>query len=208
MSAAPRGPLTRAFYALHHRAIERPRDARVVDGLARQVGQAGSLLDVGVSHGRIARDVGARVGASRVEGVDVKLPERCAVPARLYDGERLPFEADAFDAALLSDMLHHAARPAALLREALRVARVLAIKDHVRFGPVSGAVLWGMDVVGNGGNGIAVRGTYFTLPEWIALVEGAGGKVTRLEWPLRIHDAPFRWLTPDALQLVMRVERA
>jgi SAM-dependent methyltransferase len=139
-----KGPLSRAFYALHHRAIERPRDLRVIEGLARQVGRARSLLDVGVSHGRIAREVGARVGASRVEGVDVKLGEACAVPARLYDGERLPFEADEFEAAILSDMLHHAERPAALLREALRVARVLAIKDHVRFGPVSGAVLWGM----------------------------------------------------------------
>lgn len=202
---APRG--LRAFYALHHRLVEVPRDERVVSGLARALGPAASVLDVGCSHGRIGRAVAERVGAT-VRGVDVKLAERCAIPAERYDGEHLPFDDDAFEGALLSDVLHHAERPDVLLREALRVARRVAIKDHVRFGPVSARVLHLMDVVGNTGNGIAVRAAYLSLPEWLSLARGAGGAVTWMEWPLRIHDLPFRLLAPDALQVLLRVERA
>ncbi len=196
-----------AFYAAHHHLIELPRDERVVAALTRCVGRAESLLDVGCSHGRLARDVAARVGATHVRGVDVRVPAGCAIDADVYDGHHLPFGDASFDAVLLSDVLHHAEEPEALLGEALRVARrVVAVKDHCAFGPASRAMLTTMDVVGNGASDIVVRGRYLSMPEWVALAHQARARVARLEWPLRIHDAPFRWVAPDALQLALALE--
>ncbi|WP_437916867.1 methyltransferase domain-containing protein [Sorangium sp. So ce302] len=200
--------LGRALFSLHHRLVHVPRVGRVARALAAQVGPAASLLDVGAGDGTVALEVARLVGALRVVGVDVKARPGAALPVIGYDGERLPFPDAAFEAVLLSDVLHHAARPGALLAEALRVAsRVVALKDHFRFGPVSERVLLWMDLAGNAAPGVEVRGTYFTPGELVALVRGAGGRITGLEWPLRIHDLPFRLVTQDRLQFAARIER-
>ena len=49
----------------------------------------------------------------------------------LYDGKRLPFEDDSFDAVLLMFVLHHAEDAGAVLREARRVSRdrVIVLED-------------------------------------------------------------------------------
>ncbi|WP_437737891.1 class I SAM-dependent methyltransferase [Sorangium sp. So ce1335] len=201
--------LEHALFSLHHRLVHVPRVGRVARALAAQVGRAASLLDVGAGDGTVALSVARRVGAQRVVGVDVKARPGAALPVAAYDGERLPFPDGAFEAVLLSDVLHHCARPGALLAEALRVAsRVVAVKDHFRFGPVSEKVLLWMDLVGNAAPGVEVRGTYFTPGELVELVHGAGGRITGLEWPLRIHDLPFRLVTQDRLQFAARIERA
>jgi hypothetical protein len=94
-----------------------------------------------------------------------------------------------------------------VLAETLRVAsRVVAIKDHFRFGYVSDKILLLMDVIGNASPAVEVRGTYFAPGEWVELVTKAGGRFTGLEWPLQIHDYPFRLITQDELQFAARVE--
>lgn len=202
-------PAARALFALHHRAVHVPRVERVTRALAAQIGRAASLLDVGCGDGTVAQGIGAAIGASRLAGVDVLVRPHAAIPVTPYDGERLPFPDGAFEAVVLSDVLHHCASPVTVLREALRVAaRVVAIKDHFRFGSLSGAILLAMDQVGNAGPGVLVRGTYFSAGEWIALVRDAGGRITGLEWPLRIHDLPFRLITQDRLQFAAKIEHA
>mgnify|MGYP001578296030 CR=1 FL=1 len=63
------------------------------------------------------------------------------------------------------------ADPAALLSEGLRVARrALALKDHFRFGYLSGKLLTWMDVVGNASSGVEVTGRYLSPQEWVELV--------------------------------------
>jgi SAM-dependent methyltransferase len=201
--------LQSALLSYHRQAIHVPRVGRVARALAAQIGRADSLLDVGAGDGAVALDVSRRVGAGRVAGVDVKLRPGAAIEVIAHDGERLPFPDGAFEAVLLSDVLHHAARPGALLAEGLRVAsRVVAIKDHFQFGPLSGKVLLLMDLVGNAAARVEVRGAYFTPAGFVDLVGAAGGRITGLEWPLRIHDLPFRLVTQDRLQFAARVERA
>jgi hypothetical protein len=39
------------------------------------------------------------------------------------------------------------------------------------------------------------------------MVAAAGGRFTGLEWPLQIHDFPFRLVTQDRLQFAAAVER-
>jgi SAM-dependent methyltransferase len=200
----------RALLDLHHRRVRLPRAARVATALAAQIGRAEAVLDVGCDDGRVLCEVAARVGARRVVGVDVHVNAAArerGIEVVPYDGEALPFPDRSFDAVLLADVLHHCAHPQAVLREALRVARrVVAVKDHFEFGPVSHALLEVMDRVGNAAHEVAVRATYFTPGDFSRLVERAGGRVRGLWWPLRIHDLPFRLVTQDRLQFAARIE--
>jgi SAM-dependent methyltransferase len=200
--------LKQALFDAHRRRISAPRLVRVTRALAAQIGEARSLLDVGCADGTVAQSVAASVGATRVAGVDVHVQPAPVIEVTPYDGRRLPFPDGAFEAVTISDVLHHCEDPAAVLREALRVAaRVVAIKDHFRFGPVSEKILLWMDLVGNAGHGVLVRGTYFSPGEWAAMVAGAGGRFTGMEWPLQIHDYPFRALTGDHLQFAAAIHR-
>ncbi len=198
-----------ALFDLHHHQVHVPRVQRVARSLGAQIGEARSLLDVGAGDGTVARMIAAHVGAEQVAGADVKVRPEAAIEVFSYDGEHLPFPDGAYEAVVLSDVLHHCEHPLTVLREALRVAsRVVAIKDHFRFGKVSEAILLAMDLVGNAAPGVLVRGTYFSAAEWAALVRDAGARFTGLDWPLRIHDLPWRLVTWDHLQFTGRIERA
>ncbi|MDI1435339.1 MULTISPECIES: methyltransferase domain-containing protein [Polyangium] len=199
--------IQKALFALHRRAVTLPRAERITDALAALAGPAQSLLDVGAGDGAIAAAIGERVGANRVAGVDVLVRPRTVIEVVPYDGRRLPFPDGAFEIVTISDVLHHCEAPAEVLAECLRVAaRAVIVKDHFRFGPVSQALLLAMDVVGNAEAGVLVRGTYFSPAAWIDMVQAARGRITELRWPLRIHDAPMRFVTRDELQFAARIE--
>jgi SAM-dependent methyltransferase len=201
--------LREALFAYHHRAMHVPRVRRIARALGDQIGRARSLLDVGCGDGTVARQVAERIGAEHVAGVDIKVRPGAAIESLPYDGIHLPFDDEAFEAVIVADVLHHAGDPGAVLRECLRVAsRVVAVKDHFQFGWASEKILLIMDVVGNAAPAVEVRGTYLTPASWIDLVTSAGGRVTALEWPLQIHDYPWRVVTRDALQFAARVEKA
>ncbi len=205
MAAAP---LSEALFAWHRRHVSAPRVTRVAEALARRVGPAASLLDVGAGDGALAAAVANLTGATRVVGVDVLVQPRAAIHVEHYDGTTLPFGDGEIDVVILSDVLHHASHPEQVLREALRVARsAVALKDHFRFGALSAAVLYAMDLTGNAASGVHSPGTYLSAPEWSDLVHRAGGRFASLEWPLRIHDLPFRWITRDEYQFAAALVR-
>ncbi|APR76423.1 Hypothetical protein A7982_01770 [Minicystis rosea] len=197
-----------AIFAVHHRRVHLPRVDRVARALANQIGAARSVLDVGCGDGTVARKIAEAVGADRVAGVDIKVRAEVAIDVTSYDGTHLPFPDRSFDAVVISDVLHHCEDPRAVLREALRVADIVAIKDHFRFGPVSERILLWMDQFGNEPTGVHVRGTYWTPGEWVEMVSACGGRFAKLTWPLQIHDYPFRIVTRDELQFAARIERA
>lgn len=192
---------------LHRIAVQAPRTERLGAALAELTRPAHSLLDVGCGSGEVAREIGARMGASLVEGVDVLVQPEPFIPVTRYDGATLPFPDASFDAVLLSDVLHHAESPRALLAEALRVARAaVVVKDHFAFGPVSRRLLLAMDLAANGFYDIAVRGAYLDPSEWQALFLESGARVARLEWPLHVHAPALRVLAPSRLQFAARLE--
>ncbi len=198
-----------AFYEVHRQAVQVPRATRITDVFVQLGGQADSLLDVGAGNGAIAAEVARRLGASRVAGVDVLVQPATQIEVTSYDGERIPFEDKSFEVVTISDVLHHCAKPREVLRECLRVAaRCVLVKDHFRFGPLSNAMLWALDVVGNAEAGVLVRGTYFSPNEWIEMVQQAGGRIGALEWPMQIHATPLRWVTRDELQFAVRIDKS
>jgi ubiquinone/menaquinone biosynthesis C-methylase UbiE len=101
----------------------------LVRWLEPELAEARSVLDVGTGTGNVAEVLRER--GWQVVPLDVEdLSFSGSVTPLIYDGDRLPFEADAFDATLLSTVLHHADDAGQLLREARRVSgRVIVVED-------------------------------------------------------------------------------
>ena len=88
-----------------------------------------SILDVGSGNGLVAhtlREVGYEV--TPLDVADLSYDD--SVKPVVYDGQKMPFEDNTFDVALLLTVLHHIDEPDAVLRESCRVARrVIVIED-------------------------------------------------------------------------------
>ncbi|MEW5851322.1 MAG: class I SAM-dependent methyltransferase [Myxococcota bacterium] len=199
--------LKQAIFSVHRSQVYEPRNQRVAQGLARQIGQAQSILDVGCGDGSTARMLGELVGATDVRGVEIQIRPDQFIPITPFDGENLPFPDKTFDAVTISDVLHHAGNPGRLLGECVRVARrCVVVKDHFAFGPVSEKLLLVLDMAGNASASVHVRGTYFTPSQWTQMVDQARARIAALEWPFKIHHLPWSILAPSELQFVARLE--
>jgi SAM-dependent methyltransferase len=126
------------------------RKVEVLEDIARPVvGPLASLsvLDVGCGTGTTGRFLMPRVG--RLHGVDIS--EEMLVKAKInvpdadfswYDGEKLPFPDETFDAVVTVCVLHHVpvSRRFKFVSEMIRVARpngVVAIFEHNPFNPLT-----------------------------------------------------------------------
>jgi SAM-dependent methyltransferase len=120
---------------------EHPRLRRVVNRLGedRSVGLvqgvhpllegAIRMVDIGAGTGHVSAGL-ERLGldVTPVDVADFSFVDGLAVT--VYDGERLPFTDDSFDAALLCSVLHHVPDQDGLIAEAARVApRVVVVED-------------------------------------------------------------------------------
>ena len=118
-----RGPRdTRTFYRdtepLDH------VDGAVVDFVAEHAGR--TVLDLGCGIGGYSRalaDRGFTMTALDVVPEYVERARSIGVDADLYGGDRLPLEDGSVDTVIVLEVLEHLEDPAALLREARRVAR-------------------------------------------------------------------------------------
>jgi 2-polyprenyl-3-methyl-5-hydroxy-6-metoxy-1,4-benzoquinol methylase len=116
-------------------------DPALVDFVAERAGRR--VLDLGCGLGGYSRALGERGhDCYALDVVDdyVERARGLGVRADVYDGERLPLDDRAVDTVVLIEVLEHLADPAALLREAARVAResVLVTTPNCTqsFGPV------------------------------------------------------------------------
>jgi ubiquinone/menaquinone biosynthesis C-methylase UbiE len=194
------------FIEFYLRTNTEPRNNRVTESVAAQIGHAESLLDVGCGDGSSTLKVAERVGARRVAGVDVLLRDRTVIDVRPYDGLHLPFGDREFEAVSLIDVLHHCIDPQQVLNECIRVAsRVVVVKDHLAFGPVTRTLLYAMDVFSNRKFAVASPGTYFDLAAWVKMVDTAGARIAAIEWPLPLHGMPWRLVGWPELQFTAKI---
>jgi SAM-dependent methyltransferase len=136
-----------------------------------------SVLDIGTGTGNVAEVLRER--GWNVTPVDIEdLSFIGSVAPLIYDGRRLPFAARAFDAALLSTVLHHAADADRLLRDARRVSRRVIVVEDIHRSRLHRAVCSLLDRLLNlelGGARLAYRSD----AEWRALFQRTGLRVAR-----------------------------
>ena len=196
------------WHATKHVSQRRVRLTNAIVDLAPR--DTRSLLDVGCGDGSMTKEIGDRLGATELRGVDVKLRPGSVIDVRPYDGLTLPFEDACFDLVTIVDVLHHCSDMAAVFAEVMRVVKpsgAVVVKDHFQFGAWSSGVLWAMDMFGNSAFGVKVRGNYLSPPQWVDLVAASGGAIEKLVWPFRIHTAPFHLVARSEYQFLMRVIR-
>jgi SAM-dependent methyltransferase len=153
----------------------RRRALALEPSLERELGGVRSLLDLGTGTGNVAEVLRER--GWDVVAVDVEdLSFIGSVAPLIYDGRQLQFEADAFEATLLSTVLHHAEDAGQLLREARRVSRRVIVVEDVHRNPLHRAVcslldrLLNLELVGG-------RLAYRSDAEWRALFQRTGLRV-------------------------------
>jgi SAM-dependent methyltransferase len=126
-----------------------------------------------------------------IRGIDVLPRDRTHIPVEVFDGRVIPFDDQSFDTVLFSDVLHHTADPAVLLREARRVAlHSVLIKDHNRNGLAAGARLRFMDWVGNARFGVALPYNYWRENQWRTAWQQIGLCPERLITNLGLYPMP------------------
>ncbi|HEY7876767.1 MAG TPA: class I SAM-dependent methyltransferase, partial [Gemmatimonadaceae bacterium] len=178
------------------------------DALRGDTTRAQVFLDVGCGDGRVAALVAAHTGRA-VMGVDPLPRENAVISVAAFDGEHLPFPDDSVAYVTLSDVLHHADDPVALLREGLRVSRHgVILKDHLVRHRGDGLVLRAMDWAGNAPHGVRLVYRYWTEREWWEMAEGSGARVTHWERLRDLYAAPIDWVCGRHLHVVLVMERA
>ena len=195
------------LHVAHQRVFERR-----IQVLARHVAQLlprnASVLDVGAGDGRIALLVMQQRPDVQIRGVDVLARTTSHIPVELFDGTHLPFKDSEFDAAMMVDVLHHAAEQDVLLREIVRVVkRSIVIKDHFVSGLLAQPTLAFMDWVGNARYGVSLPYSYWTPARWADAYRQLDLRVVEQRTSLGLYPWPASMVFERNLHFVTLLER-
>ena len=190
-----------------HGALVFGRRVRVLATALAPLLPAGRSVDVGCGSGAISAAIERLRPDVTPEGFDVLLRPSCAIPARQFDGKRLPLPDASAASVLLVDVLHHAEDPVALLAECARVASVVVVKDHLSRSRVDERVLAFMDWVGNRPHGVVLPYAYFSPGSWERAVTAAGLREEKREAVPGLYPFPFSALFGRGLHFVARLAR-
>jgi len=137
-----------------------------------------SILDVGAGDGSLGLVFQTFRPGTTVFGIEVALRAATRQGVRMvrFDGRSIPFLDGSFDVSLVSNVLHHASDPAALLGEVRRVTRKrIIVKDHLSAGRLDDLKLAALDVLGNLRLGAQVAAVYLTRQRWDELFASLPG---------------------------------
>ncbi|SEO23857.1 Methyltransferase domain-containing protein [Pseudorhodobacter antarcticus] len=192
---------------VHSSAVMKRRVRVLAQALAEMFDSAGTVLDVGCGDGTVALSIEKLKPALEFSGVDVFLRPTVAIPAIVYDGKRIPYEDEAFDYAMIVDVLHHTDDPAAVLAECMRVTRKgVVIKDHLAEGFAARPILRFMDWVGNRGHNVRLPYNYLDKEEWRRVFKQIGSQEINAKVKLGLYPAPFGYLFDRSLHFVARID--
>ena len=151
-----------------------------------------SVLDVGAGSGEMAQAISSFRPELIFSGVDVYIRPKTFIPVVKYDGDRLPFDDDSFDAVITVDVLHHCDDPVAVLKECARVSkRFVIIKDHVSDSVYDEKILAFMDWVGNSAHGVVLPYNYLSTSDWASAFDKAGLKTMQNVNQLNLYPMPL-----------------
>ena len=194
---------------LHEKLVFNRRVEILAGWFARLAPRSARVLDVGCGDGLISAVLQSRRPDLIVTGIDVLPRSHTHVPVDMFDGSTIPFDDQSFDLVLFSDVLHHTADPAILLREARRVSREsVLIKDHNRNGLLAGARLRLMDWVGNARFGVALPYNYWSERQWHDAWREIGLKPEQTVTRIGLYPKPFDWVFGAKLHFITLLKRA
>lgn len=162
--------------------------------LAERLRDGDDVLDVGCGAGQLFRDLGLFRTCGRRVGIDLHTPKvtTSGVEVAAYDGERLPFPNDSFDAVIFAYVLHYLERQHVmrLLAEASRVARrsVFVFEDSLprwnfwyrvrnRMERLKSDILYG-ETGQDRYRGSGTEQMYLTCDGWTSLLETVPGVIS------------------------------
>lgn len=191
-----------------HGRLVHSRRVRVLAGcIAPLLPQGARVLDIGCGDGLLAEHTRQLRPDVTISGLDVLARPATQIPVTLFDGRKVPHADTSFDVALLVDVLHHTDDPRVLLREAMRVARIIVLKDHTLTGWLAGPTLRLMDWTGNAPHGVSMPFNYWTDTQWREAFTVLGLRVTTQETHLGLYPPPLDWLFGRGLHFLARLER-
>jgi SAM-dependent methyltransferase len=194
--------------ALHERLVFGRRVRVLASHFAALIPAQARILDVGCGDGLIDCLIQQQRPDISIEGIDPLVRSRTHIPVRSFDGAKLPYPGASFDAVMFVDVLHHTVDPKALLREAMRVGKIILIKDHIREGFLASGTLRVMDWVGNAHHGVALPYNYWSRSQWREVTDDLGLKATEMRVELALYPPPISWIFDRRLHFVARFERA
>lgn len=193
--------------ALHGKLVFGRRIRTLAAAIADRLPPHARVLDVGCGSGDLAALVMRLRPDVTIEGIDVLVRPGTAIPVHAFDGARIPFADDAFDAAMVVDVLHHTDDPEAVLAEIARVAPLVIVKDHLRDGIAANATLRFMDWVGNAAHGVRLPYNYLSRREWTGIWGRLGLATSRFATRLSLYPRPFSWAFDRGLHFVTVLAR-
>jgi len=183
---------------------------RRVNALASQIQPLlpnGKILDVGTGSGDIASVIQSGRQDVQIYGVDVLVRGAHAIQTVEFDGYRLPFADQSFDAIMIVDVLHHTDDFVAVLQECARVSPVIIIKDHFQANPIDYLMLRTLDWVGNASHGVRLPYNYFTRSQWENAIDAIKGAEThRQESVYNLYPFPFQKIIGERIQFISKIE--
>jgi len=192
---------------IHGKLVFGRRVRRLAAALVDRLPADARVLDVGCGSGDLAALVMQLRPDVTIEGIDVLVRPGTAIPVHAYDGQHIPFPDNAFDAAIVIDVLHHTDDPQAVLAEIARVAPVVVIKDHLRDGLLANATLRFMDWVGNAAHGVRLPYNYLSRREWSGIWQALGLRTSAFATRLSLYPRPASWLFDRGLHFVTILSR-
>jgi SAM-dependent methyltransferase len=192
---------------IHGGYVHRRRVEVLAGHLAGLMPEGAEVLDVGCGDGMLAAVIKERRPDIGISGIDVLVRAATRIPVRHFDGVTLPCADGSYDGVMFVDVLHHTADPAALLREACRVARrCIIIKDHARDGFLARPTLRFMDWVGNARHGVVLPYNYWRRRQWDEAFSALDLEVSAWQGRLGLYPAWAGWLFERSLHFVAVLE--
>jgi hypothetical protein len=202
IASSNQGYLKRLLMRLHQRGSHTNRVSQLSEVITAQLASLphkSKCIDIGCGDMSLAENLQQKIAGSSWLCYDIyPLPldkhkdERWA-KYRQFDGAKIDLLNQSQDVVLFCDVLHHATdeQKHQLLKEALRVARYVVIKDHFETSLFARWVLKLMDIYGNWGYGVRLPDRYFTRQSFTQQLSSVSAQTIDLKDGIDLYSHSF-----------------